>query len=894
MRDIRLRQALAAILLAWVVVSSGIALGAQPPSYDLKIDRQPLASALQALARQSGIQIIFFSKVTDGRESPAVQGHLTIDAALLRMLGGTHLTYRRLKPKLIEIREPATAGEVSRADGPHASAAEPHRSSNDVASANAQLQSARQLQQVVVTARLTRESLVRAPVAVVAITPRQLQLNDATDLEKIGELAPQVMIGTYGSAAGAVLTIRGISSNPADAGLDPSVLVVVDGVPISNGGIVTTSAFDMQQVQVMEGPQALFFGKNSPAGVISMTTVDPTRTLQGYIETGYEFVAAERFADGAISGPITDDLSARLAFRVDSMNGWMRNAAAPVADPLDPSVIFPGATQGATEPQSRDYAGRLTLLWAPADDFDAKLKLTLDHQWLNDIAAYSEEYCTGNATVPVELGFPEVGADCSKNMVSEITAQAPQFAINFPYGNGGVPYLASDMALASLTLDKRFDTVTLTSISGYYNQARSALQGGIGLFALASDADHNHFDELTEELRANSNLSGPVNFMGGVYLEASNRSWVNVPNILNTFNPSADNYATEELSAYGRDKYYSAFGQLRWNILPSVELAAGARYSQDSRNASLENLVVNPAAASIGLDLYPQGEILPVHSRGDNVSPEVTLSWHPRSDQTLYAAYKRGYQAGGISNPELLYASNNDQNTKYDPETTRGFEVGYKANLLDDTLRVDLNGYTYRYHDLQVVSEDVKAFTFLVSNAGAAATSGLQGSFEWLPLTRLTLHGTLGYNHAYYLLYPGAECYAGQTAAQGCVNGVQNLAGKPLPRAPKVTYDLGSDYKVGLAAGWMADLSVDGAFTSSYEAGSTNPPGGIQTAFWRLDSALSFICPDGNLIFSVIGRDLTNSYYLITSDAYPLGANNDYFGFFARPREVILQAEYHF
>lgn len=893
MRDTRLPRVLAVVFLAWIAFSGGSALAGEPPTYDLKITSQPLGSALQELARQSGIQIIFFSKATDGRQSPAVQGHLTIDAALRRMLGGSHLTYRRLKPKLIEIREPAATGEVSRADGPGASAAQIRRSAANGA-VSAPVQPARELQQVVVTARLTKESLVRAPVAVVAMTPRQLQLNDATDLEKIGELAPQVMIGTYGSAAGAVLTIRGISSNPADAGLDPSVLVVVDGMPVSNGGIVTTAAFDMQQVQVMEGPQALFFGKNSPAGVISLSSADPTSTPEGYVKAGYEFDAAERFAEGAISGPITSNLSARLAFRVDSMGGWMHNIATPVADPLDPAVTFPGAAQGDTGPQSRDYAGRLTLLWAPSDDFDAKLKLALDHQRLNDIAAYSEEYCTGGATVPVYLGIPEVGADCSKNMVTEVTAQAPQFAANLPYANDGVPYMLSDMTLASLALDKRFDKVTVTSISGYYNQARSGLQGGIGLFALTSDADHNHFDEFSEQLRANTSLSGPVNFMGGVYLEASNRGWFNMADILNIFNPSADNYATTELNAYGRDKYYSAFGQVRWDIMPSVELAAGARYSHDSRSSALENLVNNPAAAGIGLNLYPQGEVLPVHSTGNNVSPEVTLAWHPRPNATLYAAYKRGYQAGGISNPELLYVYNNAQNTKFGPETAQGFELGYKASLLDNTLRLDLNGYTYKYHDLQVVSENVEYFTFLVSNAGAAATQGVQGSLEWLALDRLTLHSTLGYNHAYYLVYPGAECYAGQTAAQGCVDGVQDLAGKPLTRAPKITYDLGADYKAAFIGGWTADMSVDGAYTSSYQAGSTNPPGGIQPAFWRLDAALSFISGDGNLVLSVIGRDLTNSYYLITSDPLPLGANNDYFGFFARPREVILQAEYHF
>jgi len=752
------------------------------------------------------------------------------------------------------------------------------------------------LAEVVVTARLIKESLVHAPVAVVAITPRQLQLNDATDLQKIGELSPQVMIGTYGTGSGAVLTIRGISSNPTDAGLDPSVLVVVDGVPVSNGSIVTSSVFDMQEVQVMSGPQALFFGKNSPAGVISLTTADPTRTLQGYVQAGYELVAREEFGEGAISGPITDTLGARLAFRVDHTEGWLRNIAGPATDPLDPSVTFPGAIQGSREPGGHNYAGRLTLSWQPSDTFQAKLKVNLDDQWVNDVIGYSEEYCTGGATSPLELGIPTPPADCQKNMTKASTAQAPEFAANFPYGNGGVPYALSNITLASLNLTKTFDEVSLTSVTGYYNQTHSAYQGGFGPFALLTDGDHRHFDVLTEELRANTHLSGPVNFMGGLYFEHSNREWFNAPDILNAApDPSVNNYSTAELMAYGKDKYYSAFGQVRWDIIPSVELAAGARYSHDARNSSLVNLTVNPVASAIGLDLYPKGEVLPVTSGSHNVSPEVTLAWHPKPTATVYAAFKRGFQAGGISNPAFLYSYNNAQNMQFGPETTQGFEVGYKATVLENRLRFDLNAYRYTYHDLQVISQNAQFFTFLISNAGAARTQGAQASFEWQPLDQLDLRGNVGYNDAYYLSYKGAECYPGQTAAQGCgADGTQDLSGAPLTRAPKVTFNVGGDYKTKFVYGWTADWSLNAAYSSSYQAGTDNAAGGIQPAYWRLNAAVRFLSPDGNFAFSVIGRDLTNSYYLITSDNGPLRANNDYLGFFDRPREVILQAEYHF
>ena len=224
-------------------------------------------------------------------------------------------------------------------------------------------QSSYQLEEVLVTARKREESLQRVPVAVAVIGQEQLQNTIGNDLTKLGELAPQVSMSQGGSGTGAVITVRGVSSGSNDAGLDQSVAVEIDGVPISRGQVMSASTFDLKQVQILEGPQALFFGKNSPAGVVSLRSADPTNELEAYVTPGYEFEADERFVEGAVSGPVTDTLKARLAFRGSSMNGWIRNVATPVRDFINPAITDPGATMGNWGPNERRYAGRLTLLW---------------------------------------------------------------------------------------------------------------------------------------------------------------------------------------------------------------------------------------------------------------------------------------------------------------------------------------------------------------------------------------------------------------------------------------------------------------------------------------------------------------------------------------------------
>ena len=763
------------------------------------------------------------------------------------------------------------------------------------------------LEEIVVSARRRPESLQDVPTAVAPITKAQLENNDATTLSNLAELAPQVMIGSTATGTGAVLSIRGISSGATDSGIDQSVSVDIDGVQLSRGRIISTALFDLQQVEVLEGPQALFFGKNSPAGVISLHSADPINKFEASVKAGYEFEASEKFGEGVVSGPITDTLKARLAFRVSYMDGWIKDIATPVMDPFVPGVYAPGARSQANSPFGHDLAVRLTLLWTPADDFDAKFKLTADKQTYNGQLADAEPFCTGGTTIPVELGsLKGPSVNCFKNMVKSVNAFSPTWAQNLAYGNGGDPYGISEFLLGSLTLNKKFNGVTLTSTTGYYVQ--NVTDSGVdddSFYAQVYNAEHEHYDLVTQELRANSNFDFPVNFTAGVYFEHSNLPFFNTPVLfpgIEGFDPVAKNYSNSQLQSDETGDTYSFFAQARWDIIPTLEFAAGARYTYDQKDLTVENLTVNPGSAHLGIVLYPAGQVIDSHYIDHNVSPEATLTWHPEPGQILYLGYKTGYKPGGISNGALLYSYASPQNLQYGHETVKGGEIGYKADLFDQKLRVDLTAYTYNYDGLQVASvNNINGATvFTVSNAAAATTRGIEAAVKWLATDQLSFNGNVGFNRARYSSFPGAPCYEAQTAAEGCVHdpirnaSLQNLSGKPLVRAPNVTFDVGGEYQAKWIRGWTTDLAVDGAYTSSYQTAGDSNPGGIQGVFWKLNAAMHFISDDSHYEFSVIGRNLTNSYYLLTSNGLDAGLPTQFDGFFNRPREVILEAQYHF
>jgi iron complex outermembrane recepter protein len=746
------------------------------------------------------------------------------------------------------------------------------------------------LDEIVVTARKSRESLLDVPVAVSVVSQSTLKDNDATDLTKIGELVPQVLIGQATTGTGALLTIRGVSSSPLDSGIDQSVSVDVDGVQMSRGRIIQASFFDIQQVQVLQGPQALFFGKNSPAGVISVQSVNPTDHLEGYVRGGYEFKADERFGEAAIGGPITDTLKARLAVRASYMDGWIRNVVNANPDPLVPGVTIPGSNNSF--PQGHSLTGRLSVLWNPVDNFDATLKVTADQQRLNSTQGTSQMFCARGVTVPTELSIPLQGT-CAKDMTSAVANLPAEFAVNLPYANNGQQYLKSNATLGSLTLNERLDKVTLTSTTGYYQQSIS----DAGSFDDSSitqvfSTEHERYRQVTEELRATTDFATPFNFSGGLYYDNSNRPHYNAPIFLITgLNPDTNNFANNQQQAQNTGHTYSAFAQARWKIIPSLEFAAGARYTQEAKAFSIGNIAVNPTGIIPGL--RPPGSNLAGSFVDHNVSPEATLTWHPVDNQTLYAAYKTGYKSGGFSNPAILYAFNTVDQLRFNHEIVKGFEIGYKAELFDRRVRLNVAAYRYNYDGLQVTSFDAATLSYSVQNAANARVQGVEGDVEWAATSALTFTGSVGYNRARFITFPGAQCYINQTPATGCVDGAQDLAGKSLVRAPNVAFDLGGRYEMNLTSTWSAGLSIDGAYSSAYQVDETQDPETIQDAFWRLNAALHIHPMSKQYEFSIIGRNLTNSYYMLTANGIPLSPDR-YEAGFARPREVLLQAEVNF
>ncbi|MBN9579147.1 MAG: TonB-dependent receptor, partial [Alphaproteobacteria bacterium] len=444
------------------------------------------------------------------------------------------------------------------------------------------------IETVTVTARKRSERLIDVPVAANAMTQEALERYATTNLTSIVNQLPQVSVESAASGNGAIITMRGIGSSSVDAGIEQEVTVNIDGVPVSRGRVINQGVFDQQSVEVLKGPQALYFGKNSPAGVISLNSVNPGDQFEGYVRAGYETTASQYMLEGAVTLPLTEELSARVALRGSNMTGgYVKNVGGPITDPallpakLAAAVItLPVAPKGEY-PGSKELTGRFTLVYTPNDRFDANFKFLGANYHDNGPSMTSVMLSCGPGQagpMSLDLGsrrhlldpYGSCSPDKRTNSMGTIPAEV---AALYPGSHGGVPFMDVRTYLSSLTMNYHLtDSLTLTSVTGYYNMAERQFSNyDYTAFSIASGQNDDYNKTWTQEVRLSSSFDFPLNFTAGFFYQHDDRRFEQSGSI-GYLGPDPVTGQTNFSSA--EDFYsgatYSGFAELNWKIADNL------------------------------------------------------------------------------------------------------------------------------------------------------------------------------------------------------------------------------------------------------------------------------------------------------------------------------------
>lgn len=757
--------------------------------------------------------------------------------------------------------------------------------------------------EIIVTARRRDERLLDAPVAITAVTGDNLDQYAVTDFTDIATLVPTMVAGRAASGSSASIFLRGVGSTALSAGFDQSVSFIIDGVPMSRGREIAFSQYDVSRVEVLKGPQALFYGKNTTGGLISVVTNGPGETYEGGFKVGHGFEGDEWYQEGFVSGPITESLRGRLAFRHSDSEGAFENTAAPVFnDPLGMPRYRTSEKRGGGETSS----GRLTLVYEPNSTFNVELKVGGTEQLDGGPTDVLERLCGSGRTTPASANAipPSPRADCRIDGRSDSSSLPSEVARNWRYARDGNVYADVFSTYGILTGNLSLPSFDIQSISSYYTFKQQDLNNVAGEAYPASFTQLAKFTQIAQELRFSTDFDGPFNLMFGVF--GSDAEF-----IFNTdayifpvpIDPVRDTYVT-----FGRDdgfdnKAYSVFAEGTFDVTDSVELSAGARWSREERDSYQQSYARHIAFAGA----FPGGIRLDDNFSDENVSPQATIRWKPSADVSVYASYKEGFKAGGFNISQALTPAATVAAGEYDSETAKGFEAGLRGLFLDRSLSLSVTAYSYLYEDLQVQVFDPVTVSLTADNAGELKTQGIEADFTFEPaaLDGFSIHGAAAYNKAEYDNYIG-QCYGGQTIAQGCnqvlVGGVyqsQVFSGRTPPKAPEFAGRLGAAYEFPIFGTLRASLSGDVSYTSEYNFTDTLRPDAVQEAYTKVDATARLLGPGDKWTLSLIGRNLTEEYVVTSANDIPftggtgtgtaVGVTADMSAFVENPREVYLE-----
>jgi iron complex outermembrane recepter protein len=662
---------------------------------------------------------------------------------------------------------------------------------------------------IVVTAQFREQNLQDTPLAITAVTAEMLEAKSQTDLATVADNAPNVQIRPQTAAFGPSVTasIRGIGQNDFNPAFEPGVGIYIDDIyyPSLTGAIFDT--LDLNRVEILRGPQGTLSGRNSIGGAIKMYSSMPNGDSSGMVEASYG--SRDRISlRGAADFALTDTLFMRISGVAKRQDGYI--------DQLDFGCVFP-AGGGATFTQSvagggtgvpeavnpaggeaatvftdncrvaklggTNYqAGRAILRFEPSDTFDFTL-----------IADYTDDDRTGSGQVILATrrktspnlltpgGLPyddrficgpfcnfQVDGNAAGNpFVGGPGAGTPLAAVE---GSNRTTYrgwglsgqanldLSDRMQVQSITGYREFDSTFFAD--GDISPART----GFGINVLTNWS-------FSQELRLNIEATDTVFVtLGGYYFEQS--SGYDSIQDLRYLAPFPLQFRQPDVVDADAK---AAFANLGWEIMPGLNLNAGIRYTEESKeqnyfrynlNGTI-NRFLDPVGAACGEgfdgvdtnDCNNNGNTTEVlraltggvaEYNGDKIDWRVALDYRFSDSVMAYASVSTGFKGGG-SNPRPFNAF---QLLAFDPEELTAYEVGLKTDLLDRRVRLNLSAFLNRYNNIQVgvspcpLPAELAAFATPSAcriNGGDAEIKGLELELNAEPVDGLRIDGSLSY-----------------------------------------------------------------------------------------------------------------------------------------------------
>ena len=637
------------------------------------------------------------------------------------------------------------------------------------------------LEEIVVTAQKREQNIQDVPISISRLSGQRLasKFTGGEDILALASTVPGLHVESSNGRLAPRFYMRGLGNADFTQAASQPVSIVFDEIPMEKAVLKSFPLFDLDDIEVIRGPQGTLFGRNTTAGIIKFDSRRPTEETEGYIKASGGNKGTIN-VEGAIGGTLVENtLMARVSFLTQNRSDWINNAYTGENDAIGGFNIF---------------AGRIQLLWTPNDNFTA---------WI----MHQHQDQDGNAASAFRANVFDKGSN-------KLNENYDRNTVWFDGGDNNPTLVKSHGT--TVKLDWEVGNHTFTSITSYqdvYDRlARGDIDGGYGCFLsflgicpegpsgppstpynpaaspfvinldTGSEVD---VEQITQEIRIASNLDGPFNYQfGAFYFEDE------FTGIAKNQNGLATEFVVGSTSNI-ENTTWAVFGQGSFNVSEQVTLTAGVRYTDDEKDAQHERPTTGP--------------LEPISLGDDNVSWDVSLAYGLGDDAQVYARAASGFRAPTIQDR----LEDDPVATTADSETIMSYEIGYKA--LWEKVRLNVAAFYYEVDDMQLVAVGGDANATTLLNADEGTGYGVEFDLDIVVTDNIILSGGFGYNKTEInddeLTLPIGPLATGLDPLDE--NGRAIIDGNPFQHVPKWTANLELDYTHPLSGGSELYLYTD-------------------------------------------------------------------------------------
>ena len=688
------------------------------------------------------------------------------------------------------------------------------------------------LGEVIVTAQRRSERLQDVPIAITNLTRGQIENEQVNGTADIPRLVPN-MFTTNNTGAGSanVYFLRGLGQTESFATFDPQVGIYVDDIYIGRGSGANFGLFDVDEIQVLRGPQGTLFGRNSTGGAIVISLAKPSDTFGGYVQIGYG--AYNRFTEqGSINIPINDEiLTKTVAYGVND-NGY-------VNDLVTGQKLNFHDDRGLRESVTIKPSAAPNVVWNLSADVSESKYNAVQNSPLDGRRVSYSGFGDLSAAVPV-LGGAAIVQDAD-SILGESFTKLP---------NGEDMRTWGGMS----NVEVKFDPGTLNFISGL--RAQHQLGAADFPFPAVSGAlvpyDDNYLGQFgiflnsldrqySQELKWTGGVGDNLTYTAGLfYLYEENTTDFMEPLTIPVGPPAAPSVFGLELSSperfHNTTRSEAAYAQGDYKVTDKFTVTLGGRFTDEHKGYEV---------CCHGPNGYDTADVIaaghPTTLTANEFTPRLVLKYQIDQNLMVFTSATRGFQGGGWNSLTAAALTV----TAFTPETVWTYESGVRSELFDRKLTLNADVFYNSVDNYQLVTLGPGSGNFVTENAASMYAYGLEVDFTYRPISELTISGNFGLQQGGYF-NPSAStaaqalaCRTGTTAdcTQGIVNPTGGLA--PPEDFPHGSFSLNAAYLFH-AQDFDLTPTFGVQYTSTTHVDTSGSPFGVSAAHAIMDAGLKF------------------------------------------------------